>query len=265
MMNDIKGYVFDLDGTIFRGNQLIEGADSTINFLRSIGKKIVFLSNRGNISRQRCKEKLLKVGIEAHTDEIILSSSVAASFLKNAYDQSKVWILGEKDLEDELRLAQVHLAKHPEEADWLLISLHETLTYHDLNHAFKAVASGARIIATNADKYVPTEQGNSIDVAGMIGAIESSTGRRVEIVVGKPSWLMAEAVLNQLGLSAEECLVVGDSMESDIAFGKMFGFKTTLVLTGSTDRAMATGHNYEADFTLESIKELKFLIEEGLR
>jgi arabinose operon protein AraL len=265
LINDrIQGYLIDLDGTIFTGNQPIDGAAKAIQFLRDENKKLVFLSNRGNISRQMCLKKLKNAGIEASEEEIILTSFVAAQFLRKNYLQSKVWVLGEQGLTDELRLADVRLANKPEEADWLLISLHETVTYNDLNDAFKAARHGARIIATNADKTFPNEDGNAIDVAGMIGAIEATTERRAEIIVGKPSWLMAEAALDQLGLQAEECMVIGDSLESDIALGKMFGMQTLLVLSGSTKGEAVSFHRYKPDYVLESIVSLKTLLKEEI-
>lgn len=256
------GFLIDLDGTVFRGNELIDGAREAISTLRNMGKKIVFLSNRGNISRAMCRKKLLGAGIDADISEIVLSSSVTAAFLKRNYRFSKVWVLGEQGLIDELRLAGVQTADQPKEADWLVISLHETLTYEDLNQAFKAAVAGARIIATNKDRYFPNEDGNAIDVAGMIGAIEASAQAKTELVVGKPSWLMVEAACTALGLSAHECMIIGDSIESDIAMGELYGMKSALVLTGSAkpgERRL-----YTPDYVLESIKDVTKLAEEGI-
>ncbi|MEC1669236.1 HAD-IIA family hydrolase [Bacillus mojavensis] len=256
------GFLIDLDGTVFRGNELIDGAREAISTLRNMGRKIVFLSNRGNISRAMCRKKLLGAGIDADISEIVLSSSVTAAFLKRNYRFSKVWVLGEQGLIDELRLAGVQTADEPKEADCLVISLHETLTYEDLNQAFKAAAAGARIIATNKDRYFPNEDGNAIDVAGMIGAIEASAQAKTELVVGKPSWLMAEAACTALGLSAHECMIIGDSIESDIAMGKLYGMKSALVLTGSAKPGEQ--RLYTPDYVLESIKDITKLAEEGI-
>lgn len=140
--------------------------------------------------------------------------------------------------------------------------LHETLTYKDLNQAFQAAAGGARIIATNKDRSFPNEDGNAIDVAGMIGAIEASAQAKTEFVVGKPSWLMAEAACTAMGLSAHECMIIGDSIESDIAMGKLYGMKSALVLTGSAKPGEK--RVYTPDYVLESIKDVTKLAEEGI-
>ncbi|WP_420313721.1 HAD-IIA family hydrolase [Bacillus amyloliquefaciens] len=259
---DASGFLIDLDGTVFRGQELIDGAAEAIHTLQSLGKSVVFLSNRGNLSRAMCRKKLLGAGIRTDERSIVLSSSVTASFLKKHYPLSKVWVLGEKGLTDELALAGVAMAQKPQAADWLVISLHETVTYEDLNLAFKAASSGARIIATNRDRSFPNEGGHAMDVAGMIGAIEASAGAKTELVIGKPSWLMAEAACEALGLPPVECAIIGDSLESDIAMGRLYGMKSVLVLTGSAK--LGEPRLYEPDIVLDSIKDLTELAKEGI-
>ncbi|WP_414627033.1 HAD-IIA family hydrolase [Bacillus amyloliquefaciens] len=259
---DASGFLIDLDGTVFRGQELIDGAAEAIHTLQSLGKSVVFLSNRGNLSRAMCRKKLLGAGIRTDERSIVLSSSVTASFLKKHYPLSKVWVLGEKGLTDELALAGVAMAQKPQAADWLVISLHETVTYEDLNLAFKAASSGARIIATNRDRSFPNEGGHAMDVAGMIGAIEASAGAKTELVIGKPSWLMAEAACEALGLPPGKCAIIGDSLESDIAMGRLYGMKSVLVLTGSAK--LGEPRLYEPDIVLDSIKDLTELAKEGI-
>jgi arabinose operon protein AraL len=255
-MHPIRGLIIDLDGTVFRGDELIEGTREAINEARHMGMRIVFLSNRGNISRVVAQTKLSEAGIDVTQEQIILTSSVAAAFLRDHYPTSQVWVLGEEGLVDELKLANVSLAQEPKDTDWLIISLHEKVEYEDLNNAFTAVRHGARILATNADRTFPRHDGDAIDVAGMIGAITNSTGKHVDLVVGKPSWLMAEAAMKQLQLSPEQCLMIGDSLETDMSFGRMFGMKTMLVLTGSTNQATADACLRKPDYIVASLANL---------
>jgi len=255
-MQPIRGLIIDLDGTVFRGDELIEGTREAINEALDLGLKVVFLSNRGNISREAARSRLSEVGIDVTLAQIILSSSVAAAFLSDHYPNSQVWVLGEEGLMDELRLASVAIAQVPKDADWVVISLHEKVNYEDLNHAFVAVRHGARILATNADRTFPRHDGDAIDVAGMLGAITNSTGKHVDLVVGKPSWLMAEAAMKQLHLPPEQCLMIGDSLETDMAFGRMFGMQTMLVLTGSTNQATADSCLRKPDYIVDSLANL---------
>ncbi|GFN30189.1 HAD-IIA family hydrolase [Paenibacillus xylaniclasticus] len=252
----LDGFVIDLDGTVFRGDRVIEGAPEAIATLRQAGKRFVFLSNRGNISRAMCRARLSRYGIEAAEEEIVLSSTVTARYLLDREPDSRVWTLGDDGLREELASCGIMHAERPEAADWLVITLHETLTYRDLNEAFRAVRHGARIIATNEDRSFPGAEGDQIDVAGMIGAITASTGAKVEVVVGKPSAYMAEAALSALGLPADRCLMIGDSIESDIGLGKRSGMKTALVLSGSTVEGTDESWTARPDWVWSSIAEL---------
>lgn len=267
MLDKTDGFLIDIDGTVFRGAQPVEGAIETIAWLKRIGKKVALVSNRGNISREMCIARLRRYGLDLLPEEIVLSSSVAASFLRSYYASCPVWTLGDDGLREELRQWGVRMARIPEEAEWLVVTLHETVTYADLNDAFRAVRhDGARMIATNADRSFPGEDGECIDVAGMIGAIEAATGKAAELAVGKPSTLMADAALSAVGLPADRCLMIGDSLESDIALGSRHGIRTALVLTGSTTREQAEASPTEPNYIWGSLADLRTWVEpEGRR
>jgi len=230
------GYIIDLDGTVYAGNELIAGARESVSFLQSNQIPFVFLSNRGNYSRLMCQQKLKALGIEVSIEQIVLSSTVTARFLQSYYKKDLIWTLGDNGLAEELQSHGLQLADEPELADWLVITLHEQLTYHDLNQAFRAARAGARIIATNEDRSFPRDDGECIDVAGMIGAVTNASGRAVDLVMGKPSMIMAEAALSQLSLSAGQCIVIGDSLASDIQLAHRNQMRSVLVQTGSTTK-----------------------------
>ena len=262
MPEHTEGFLIDLDGTVYRGEKLVEGAADTIRQLASLGKRFVFVSNRGNFSRAMCREKLAQMGLEVPPETLLLTSTVTAMYLRDHHPGSSVWVLGEQGLKDELSTFGILLAPRPEAAGWLVITLHETLTYRDLNQAFRAVRGGAKIIATNADRMVPTEEGDCIDVAGMIGAIAYSTGKDPDVVVGKPSSIMAEAALQVLGLPSDKCMVIGDSLSSDIALAGRHGMKSALVLSGSATREDAAGPaEYRPDLVWHSLADLRQYLE----
>ncbi|MGN7284531.1 MULTISPECIES: HAD-IIA family hydrolase [Shouchella] len=259
MLADTEAVLLDLDGTVFQGDRLIRGAKETIASLQEAGKRIAYLSNRGNVSRKEGLEKLERHGIMAAPESLILSSTVTASFLKQHYPKAAVWPLGNRGLAQELLYTGVKIAQTPEEADFVVVTLHDKITYEELNAAFKASSAGARMIATNADKTYPDEAGQAIDVAGFIGAIEAATGRKTELVIGKPSCFMAEAALTYVQAPAEKCLIVGDSLESDIGLGRMQGMKTALVLTGNTRKEAVEllPPKRQPDYVLNSIDDLR--------
>jgi len=253
----IDGLIIDLDGTIYLGSEAIEGARETMEHIRAAGKRVVFLSNRGNYSRRMCQEKLLAMGIQATAEEIVLTSTVTADYLLGHHPDSKAWLFGDPGLHEEMKSRGVKLAAKPEEADWLVITLHETLTYAELNAAFRAARNGAKLIVTNEDKTFPGDGGECIDVGATIAAIVHTTGAEVSVVVGKPSAHMSEAALRSLRLPPERCLVIGDSLHSDVALGRRAGIRTALVLSGSTSRDRAESAEERPDFIWQSISDIR--------
>jgi len=252
----INGFIIDLDGTVYTGQQDIDGAINGLRKLQQHNIPFLFLSNRGNYSRAMCKAKLGAMGIEVDAEQIVLSSTVTARYLQEHHPQDAIWTLGDPGLAEELRSHQLILADKPEQAKWLVITLHESLTYEDLNMAFRAVRAGAQIIATNEDRMFPTEAGDCIDVAGMIGAIVYATGVEVSKVMGKPSAIMAHTALSILNLPANECMVVGDSIASDVMLGKLHGMSTALVLTGSTTLDDVEQSDIKPDLVANSLAAL---------
>src|SRR5690606_5232063 len=128
-----------------------------------------------------------------------------------------------------------------------------TLTYTDLNQAFRAARAGARIIATNEDRMFPGDGGECIDVGGLIAAITHTTGQEVALVLGKPSRTMADAALEAIGLPAESCVVIGDSLASDVGLAKQAGMLSAVVLTGSATRASAEANRHQPDWIAEDL------------
>ena len=259
LFSGIEGALIDLDGTVFQGKELIEGTKEAISAIQKSGRRIVYLSNRGNHSRNAGLLKLREHGIDVEKEDIIFSSTVTSRFIKKHYPHAQVWILGNSGLIEEMEEHQVKLAKRPEDADFVVITLHDEINYSELNDAFRATSAGARIIATNSDKTYPDENGPAIDVAGFIGAIESATGQKTELVIGKPSCFMVEAALDQIGLEAEQCMVIGDSLGTDISMGNMQGMRTVLVLTGNTTSTMVdqAATRSKPDYVFQSLADLR--------
>ncbi len=135
----------------------------------------------------------------------------------------------------------------------VVVSCDRTFDFRKLNIAFQALRRGACFLAVNADATAPVPGGKIPDAGAVIGALEGCSKRKVELVVGKPSPLMVEAALERLGRPASECLLVGDSLETDILMGHRAGMTTALVLTGVTRRADLAHPPVRPDYVLESI------------
>jgi NagD protein len=212
----------------------LPGAAETIGALRGDGRRVAFLSNKPLYTRGDYAEKLTRLGIPTATEEVINSSIVLARHLRKLDPGAPVFVIGEPPLIGELRDHGFEV-RADAEVRWVVIAFDRTFDYAKLNTALQAVRRhDARLIATNPDRTCPVEGGEIPDCAGMIAAVEAVTSKRVEAIVGKPSPIILEVVLETLGVDARDCVIVGDRIETDIVMGKRLGLATVLVLSGIT-------------------------------
>lgn len=250
-----RGWLVDLDGTVYRGETLVPGAAATIAALRAAGRRIAFLSNKPLATRADYAAKLTRLGIPAAPSDVVNSSLVLARHLAKLDPGAPVFVIGERPLLDEL-VAHGFDVRQDANVRWVVIAFDRTFDYAKLNTALQASRRGARLIATNPDRTCPTEDGEIPDCAGMMAAVEAVTGKGVEAIVGKPSPIILEVALEALGLPAAECVIVGDRIETDVAMGKRLGLATALVLTGVTRADDPRIAEIAPDLVLRSIEDV---------
>jgi arabinose operon protein AraL len=250
-----RGWLFDLDGTVYRGEALVPGADETIAVLRADGRRVAFLSHKPLETRDDYARKLTRLGVPAAPDDVVNSSLVLARHLAALDAGAPIFVIGEPPLLAELR-AHGFEVRADHRVRWVVIAFDRTFDYAKLNTALQAVRQGARLIATNPDRTCPTEDGEIPDCAGMTAAVEAVTGARVEIVVGKPSPIILDVALARLGVPAAEAVIVGDRIETDIVMGKQRGLATVLVLTGVTRADDPRVAGIAPDLVLPSVRDL---------
>jgi len=258
-----KGFIFDLDGTVYRSDQLIPGADSVIRLLRENKRKVVFLSNKPLQTREDYAAKLTQLGIPTQSEEVINSTFVMTNYLKKIAPQARLFVVGEPPFIEELKRAGFKITDEPKEIEYVVVAFDRTFDYQKLNVAFQAIKLGAHFVATNPDQTCPVEGGEIPDCAGMIAAIEAVTEKKVEVIVGKPSPIMIQAVLDVLGLRPEDCILIGDRLETDIRMGKESGIATGIVLTGVTNEKMLKESKHtsiQPDFVFQSIADIENLL-----
>ena len=251
-----RGWLFDLDGTVYLGEALIPGAAQTLAALRADGRRVAFLSNKPLATRADYADKLTRLGVPTRADEVVNSSIVLARHLRTLDPGAPVFVIGEPPLIGELRAHGFEVRDDPD-VRWVVIAFDRTFDYAKLNTALQAVRRhDARLIATNPDRTCPTDEGEIPDCAGMTAAVEAVTGKRVEVVVGKPSPIILEVALATLGVGAADCVIVGDRIETDILMGKRLGLATVLVLSGITRPGDPRIAELGPDLVLDSIAAL---------
>ncbi|MFS0644342.1 HAD-IIA family hydrolase [Siminovitchia sp. 179-K 8D1 HS] len=254
----MKGFIFDLDGTIYVDNEMIEGAADAIHRLKSRGDRVIFLTNKSIARRIDYVEKLKSLGVDVTLDEVINSNFITAKYLKDNMEAGDTaYVIGEEPLFDELAEEEISITKDPQHASHVVIGWDRNFDYDKLNSAFQAWRNGAKIIATNPDRTCPIKEGEIPDCGAMIGAIEGATGETVTIVTGKPSPLMASYVLDKvLRLPAENVYMVGDRLETDIRMANEAGMNSVLVMTGITNSSMLERAADSPKYTLSSVKDI---------
>lgn len=257
MNNSIRGFIFDLDGTVYLGERALDGAVETIALLRARGLPCIFISNKPLEPGSAYAAKLTRLGIPATPNDVITSVRVLIAYLQHHAPSARLFVIGEPPLWDELRRAGFHLTDDPAQIEYVIAAFDRTFDYRKWTIAFQALKfHHAHFIATNADKSCPVEGGEIPDCAGVIAALQATTGKDVEFVAGKPSPLIIQIGIAQMGVRAEDCLIVGDRLETDIVMGHAAGARTALVLTGVTKREHLTRAITLPDYVLENIGEI---------
>lgn len=267
----IRGFIFDLDGTVYLGDAALPGAVDGIAALRRQGKRIVFVSNKPLEPREAYAGKLTKLGIPASPNDVITSAFVLGYHLAHTEPHLKLYVIGEENLVDELRGHGLHVLNeftnqdakeviHPDGVDAVVVAFDRTLDYRKLNTAYQALRNGARFFATNADKACPMPGGAIPDAGGTIAALEHMTGCQVELLAGKPSNLIVQVALQYLNLPADQVMMVGDRLETDILMGQQAGMVTAVTTTGASKREDVAKMSTPPDYTIDSIAELPAII-----
>ena len=234
-MNFLEKYdyfIFDLDGTIYRGEHLIPRADQVINHLINSEKKIIFVSNKTTGTAKDYFLLLKNWGLNVKENEIINSTIVASNYLKRNFKNEKFFAIGEQPFLTEIEKSGLKYSDLPDEINIVLITLDRTLNYKKLEIAARALESGARFFAANIDDTCPVDDGEVIDAGSTISALQKRTHRKLELHFGKPSELMFNEIKERLQFVPDKTLLIGDRIETDIKMGNDFGLDTALVHTG---------------------------------
>jgi HAD superfamily hydrolase (TIGR01450 family) len=251
-----RGYAFDLDGTIYLGDSLIEGAAEVIASLRARDARVVFVTNKPLETSADYARKLTKLGIPASPADIVSAIDALLLYLSDRHPGARLMAIAESLLIEELRGAGFAVSEDPGETDVVVVSFDRTFDYRKLLLAYQAVRAGAVIVATNPDPYCPTPDGGLPDCAAMLAALEACTGATAEAIVGKPSPHMANAFLDRLGVPAKDVVMVGDRLLTDVAMGLSAGMASALVMSGATTTQLLAESTVSPTFVLADVRGL---------
>lgn len=232
-------YLFDLDGTIYLGDEVLPGVVATLARIRERGLPVRFLSNNPTKSPAEYLEKLARFGVDAQQSEIVNTLVTTTGWLRTYRPDAVVFAIGEQPLIEALAAACIAMSDDPARIDVVLASYDRGFDYRKLQIAFDALWFHRRavLMSTNPDRYCPFPGGRAEpDAAAIVAAIEASTGVVCERTFGKPSAQMLEVIGDGLGVRLSEAIMVGDRLTTDIAMARRVGMDAALVLTGDSRR-----------------------------
>jgi HAD superfamily hydrolase (TIGR01450 family) len=231
-----RAYVFDLDATLYLGDELLPGAKRLIDELRRREIPLRFLSNYPNRSPEGQAAKLCRLGLGATVDEVTNPVVTTVRWLLDNYPDATVFPIAEEPLLTALRDAGIHVSDDPEQVDIVIASYDRGFDYRKLQIAFDAIWLHKRafLVETNPDLYCPLPGGGEPDTGAIAAAIETCTGTRVQVNLGKPNPLILEVALAGLDLDPADCVMVGDRLHTDMQMALDTGMRGALVLTGET-------------------------------
>jgi 4-nitrophenyl phosphatase len=249
-MTDISAILLDLDGTVYRGTEAIPGVNDFLSLLKKHDIPFLFVTNRGNRSPHAVAEQLMSMGIGCTADNILTSSQVVA---RNLNKGTRAYCLGEQGLTDTLESAGIYISDH--NVDAVIVSYDRGISYDKLTKALRLINAGARFIATNTDRVITVEDGLVPEAGPLVAAVQAAT-QQVPEIFGKPERPIIDAALKQLGKTADECVIVGDNLHTDILAGHKSGMRSILMLTGVATRKEAEESKVRPTWIAENYQEL---------
>ncbi|MFS0674366.1 TIGR01457 family HAD-type hydrolase [Ornithinibacillus sp. 179-J 7C1 HS] len=231
-MNNYEGYLIDLDGTVYRGNEVIEEAPEFIKELKKRNIPYLFLTNNSSKSQDQISVKLNQLGVESTPENVFTSSMATAKYIKQMYPGARCYCIGEVGLFDALEREGITVTEEID-CDVVVMGIDRHITYEKLAKATLAVRNGATFISTNSDNALPTERGLMPGNGAFTSVVSVSTGVDPQFI-GKPETIIVKEALQVLGTKPDKTILVGDNYNTDIKAGINSGMDTLMVFTGVT-------------------------------
>ena len=248
-----KGFICDMDGVIYLGNQLLPGVAEFVNWLNENDKRFLFLTNSSERSPKELQQKLQRMGLDIGEEHFYTSALATAAFLKKQAPGCTAFVIGAPGLLN--ALYDVGVTMNDVDPDYVIVGETASYNYEVITKAVRLVLNGARLIATNSDLTGPTEFGIAPACRSLVAPIELATGKKAYFM-GKPNPLMMRTGLQLLGVHSEEAAMVGDRMDTDVIAGMESGLATVLVLSGCTSRADINDYPYRPTYILNGVGEI---------
>ena len=254
-LKDKKLFLLDMDGTIYLDNDLFDGTMDFLEYVKSIGGRYMFLTNNSSKSVDKYIEKLAGLGIESTAEDFLTSVNATVLYLKKK-DYKKIYAFGTKSFVEQLEEAGFNITtKLEDDIDCLCMGFDTELAFQKLEDACILLGRGVDYIAANPDWVCPTWYGYVPDCGSVAEMLYNATKRR-PVFIGKPQPEMALLAVEKSGFSADEAVLMGDRLYTDIACGVNAGISTIFVLSGEGTLEDVKTSDAKPEYIYQNIKEL---------
>ena len=247
-------FLLDLDGTVYLDETPIGKMQKTLSRLRDMGKKLVFLTNNSSKTHAQYVEKLTRIGLFDARDGVYTSGMATVEYIKEHCAGQRVYLVGTEHVRAEFEEAGIVL--DDEKPDLCVLAYDVELNFDKIRRFDRFLRAGKPFFATHPDDVCPTKDGSMPDVGSFLAMFERSSGRRPDLVIGKPYSVMAECLSRAFKVPRERMCMVGDRMHTDIRFGNGSGMRTILVLSGETTRETMKSFPDRPDLILGDFNEI---------
>ncbi|EMA54275.1 HAD-IIA family hydrolase [Halococcus thailandensis] len=255
-----RGAIVDLDGTVYRGDAPIPGARRGIQALRNAAYDLCFFSNNPMQTPAEFADRLAEMDLTVRPDEIESAGTVTVDYLAAEHAADRLFLIGAPGLRTQLTDADLTLTDEPETADVLVASYTRDFEYDDMTDGLRALDAGAAFVGTDPDVTIPTANGVIPGSGAIIRAIAGVAEREPDVIVGKPTDHALSAALATIDAAPENCLIVGDRLDTDIAMGARADIETVLVRTGTTDDDTLATSDLTPDHVLDSLGDIETVL-----
>jgi HAD superfamily hydrolase (TIGR01450 family) len=225
-------FMFDLDGTIYVGDKLVDGALDVIKRLGAAGKKICFLTNNSSKAKAEYMKKLRKLGLPATDKELFTSSQSTCEYLVREHGGKRIWLAATDEVKNDFCSAGINVVD--DEPDIAVLTFDTSMTYQKIDTLCRYLYQGVFFVATHSDLNCPHPISPMPDAGSFIALAKAATGRYPDAVCGKPFKPCADGISARYKTENKRIAMVGDRLYTDIRFGNNFGYFSILVLTGTT-------------------------------
>jgi len=264
---NVRGIMFDLDGVLWRSSKLLPGARETIVELKARGYSVAYVSNNSMLGLRAMQEKFAKMGIPLEDGELCLATQVLAETIAKKLNRATVFMIGSKGFREDLERCGLRVLLEPEEIDYLtdyvVVGADWEINYQKLTRALRCLKQGAKLAAPNADLYFPHEDGLVPGNGAVLAAVAAMAKRPPDLLVGKPQPNLLISAMERMGCTPDQCLMVGDSLDTDVGAAYAAGVRSVLVLSGTTTTRDVERAEKKPWRVINGVADLITLLEQG--